>query len=330
MNRNVTRRGLLLGTVMLSAGVGLARRQAIADSYPTRPIRFIVGGAAGSVPDVIARLIGDRLSTALRQPVVVENRPGAGGIVAMQTIAGSPPDGYTIALATMSQAVFNSYLFSKLPYDPLRDLEPVSPLVTGAMALAANPAFPANTFGELVAIAKAQPGRINVGVPANGSPPHLVAQMMVRSAGIEVTFVPFKSATDALTAVLRGDVQVSVDAPLMFTPHAKDRTLKVLAVTGRSREDALPEVPTVAESGFAGIEGEAWIGVVAPARTPRQIVLRLNHEIATILAIQELRMRLLALSFTPLVATPEEFRVLIRDEHARWSMIIREAGLKLD
>jgi tripartite-type tricarboxylate transporter receptor subunit TctC len=329
MTHNLTRRALLLGTVMLSVGVGLARIKAIADSYPTRPIRFIVGGTAGSVPDVIARLIGDRLSTALGQPVVVDNRPGAGGIIAMQTLVASPSDGYTIALATMSQAVFNSYLFSKLPYDPQHDLEPVSPLVTGAMALAAKPAFPANTFGDFVTAAKAQPGRILVGVPANGSPPHLIAEMMVRSAGIEVTFVPFK-APDALTAVLRGDVQVAVDAPLMFTPHVKDRTLKVLAVTGRAREDALPDVPTIAESGFAGLEGEAWIGVVAPAGTPRDIVHRLNREIATVLAIHELRDRLLALSFTPLPATPDEFRALIRDGHARWAVIIREAGLKLD
>jgi tripartite-type tricarboxylate transporter receptor subunit TctC len=154
--------------------------------------------------------------------------------------------------------------------------------------------------------------------------------MMARSAGIEVTFVPYKSAPDALTAVLRGDVQVAVDGPAMFTPHVKDRTLKVLAVTGRSREDALPDVPTLAESGFAGLEGEAWIGVVAPARTPREIVLRLNHEIATVLALRELRERLLTLSFTPMVAAPEEFQALIREEHARWAAIIGEAGLKLD
>jgi len=266
MTRNVTRRGLLLGTVMLSAGVGLS--QVIADSYPTRPIRLFTGGAPGSAPDLIARLLGDRLSIALRQPIVIENRPGAGGILAMQALVGSRPDGYTIALATMSQAVFNSYLFSKLPYDPLRDLEPVSPLVTGAMAIAAHPAFPADTFGEFVSMARAQPGKINVGVPANGSPPHLIAQLVMRTAGIEVTFVPFKSAPDALTAVLRGDVQVCVDGPLMFTPHVQDRTLKVLAVTGRAREEALPDVPTVAEAGFTGAQGEAWIGVVAPARTP--------------------------------------------------------------
>ena len=328
MTRNVTRRGLLLGTVMLSAGVGLS--QVIADSYPTRPIRLFTGGAPGSAPDLIARLLGDRLSIALRQPIVIENRPGAGGILAMQALVGSRPDGYTIALATMSQAVFNSYLFSKLPYDPLRDLEPVSPLVTGAMAIAAHPAFPADTFGEFVSMARAQPGKINVGVPANGSPPHLIAQLVMRTAGIEVTFVPFKSAPDALTAVLRGDVQVCVDGPLMFTPHVQDRTLKVLAVTGRAREEALPDVPTVAEAGFTGAQGEAWIGVVAPARTPREIVLRLNQEITTILAVRELRERLQTLSFTPVVATPEEFQALIRQEHVRWAVIIREAGLKLD
>jgi tripartite-type tricarboxylate transporter receptor subunit TctC len=330
MIRIVTRRGLLLDTVMLPVAVGLAGRLAIAETYPSRPIHFVVGGTAGSVPDVIARLLGDRLSTALRQPIVIENRPGAGGIVAMQALVGSRPDGYTIALVTMSQAVFNSYLFSNLPYDPLRDLEPVSLLVTGAMAVASHPAFPANTLGEFVTAARAQPGKIYIGVPANGSPPHLVALLFVRSAGIEVTFVPFKSATDALTAVLRGDVQLYIDAPLMFTPHVKERTLKVLAVTGRAREDALPDVPTVAEAGFAGAQGEAWIGIVAPVRTPPEIVLRLNHEIAAILAIRELRERLQTLSFTPVPATPEEFQARIREEHGRWAVIIREAGLKLD
>jgi tripartite-type tricarboxylate transporter receptor subunit TctC len=330
VTRDVTRRRLLLGTTLLSAGVGLAGRQAIADYYPTRPIRLLVPGAAGSVPDVIARLVCARLSTALGQPIVVENRPGPGGIVAMQAMVGSSPDGYTIAITTRSQAVFNTYLFSKLPYDPLHDLEPVSTLVTGANALAAHPAFLANTFGEFVSMAKAQPGKIYLGVPANGSPPHMDALLKVRTAGIEVTFVPFRSGPDALTSLLRGDVQVSIDSPLMFTPHVKDRTLKVLAVTGRTREDALPDVPTVAEAGFPGAQGEGWIGIVAPTRTPREIVLRLNHEIATVLAIDELRGRLQTLSFTPMLATPEEFQALIREEHARWGIVIRKAGLRLD
>jgi tripartite-type tricarboxylate transporter receptor subunit TctC len=320
----------LLGAAMLSAGGALAGRQAVADPYPARPIRFLVGGAAGSVPDVISRLLGDRLSTALRQPVVIENRPGAGGILAMQGLVGSTPDGYTIALATMSQAVFNSYLFSKLSYDPLHDLEPVSPLVTGAMAIAAHPAFPPNTFGDFVSFAKTRREKVLFGIPANGSPPHVVAEMVMRAAGIAVTFVPFKSGPDLLAAVLRGDVQIAIEAPLVFTPHAKERALKILAVTGRLREQELPDVPTVAEAGFPGAQGEAWIGLVAPARTPREIVVRLNHEIAVILATRELREQLAALSFSPLTATPEQFLSLLRDEHARWGPVIREAGLRLD
>jgi tripartite-type tricarboxylate transporter receptor subunit TctC len=330
MTHKVTRRGLLLGTLMLSTGAGLTGHRAIASPYPTRPIRLLIGGAAGGVPDVIARLLGDRLSIALGQAVVIENRPGAGGIIAMQALVRSPPDGYTIALATMSQAVFNSYLFSKLPYDPMHDLEPVALLITGAMAIVAHPSFPANTFGEFVSIAKAQPGKVLFGIPANGSPPHVVAQSVVRAAGIEVAFVPFKSGPDAVTGALRGDVQVAIDAPLIFTPHVKDRTLKVIAVTGRSREQEMPDVPTVAEAGFPAAEGEAWIGLVAPAHTPREIVMRLNQKIAAILAIRELRERFQTLSFTPVTATPDEFQALLRQEHARWGVVIREAGIKLD
>jgi tripartite-type tricarboxylate transporter receptor subunit TctC len=152
----------------------------------------------------------------------------------------------------------------------------------------------------------------------------------VRTAGIEVTFVPFRSGPEAVIGLLRGDVQIGVDAPLIFTPHVRDRALRVLAVTGRTREQELPDVPTVAEAGFSGVEGEAWIGLVAPAHTPQEIVMRLNQEIAAVLSIRELRERFQALSFTPVVATPEEFQALIRQEQERWGAVIREAGIKLD
>jgi len=282
------------------------------------------------VPDTLARLIADRLSSALGQPVLVENRVGAAGIIAIQGLVRSEPDGHTLALATMSQAVFNSYLFSSLPYDPLRDIEPVSPLVTGAMAVAAHPTLQANTLAEFVSLAKAQPGKLLVGTTGAGSPPHVFAQLLVRATGIEVMFVPFRSGPAGITGVMRGDVQVFVDAPTIIAPQVKAGTIKALAVTGRSRDPELPSVPTVAEAGFREAQCEAWIGLVAPARTPAGIVARLNSELAAILAVPELHRRLEALSFEPIMGTPEEFRARIREEHARWGKLIKEAGIKLD
>jgi len=330
MTQGISRRQVLFGAATFSATAYLLTGRAVANAYPMKPIRLLVGGAAGSVPDVLARLLGERLSTALGQPIVIENRPGAGGILAMQGLTASPADGYTLAIATMSQAVFNSYLFSKLTYDPLTDLEPISPLVTGGMAVAANPAFPANDLGQLIQLASRDPGKILVGIPSNGSPPHVIAELLVHTAGIEVTFVPFRSGPDAVSSVLRGDVHLLVEAPLIIAPHVIDGTLKGLVVTGGSREETLPGVRTVAEAGFAGAEGEAWIGLVAPAHTPRDVVMKLNLEIAAILATPMLRERLRELSFAPMTSTPEEFRALLRREHTRWGAVIRGAGIKLD
>lgn len=330
MRKGVRRRDLILGAAVVPAGVLLPAFSATAGAYPIKPIRLLVGGAAGSVPDVIARLLGDRLTNSLGQPVVIENRPGAGGILAMQGLVASAPDGYTIAIATMSQAVFNSYLFAKLPYDPLTDLEPISPLVTGGMAVAAHPAFPANTLDELIQLARKRPRTILIGIPSNGSPPHVIAELLARTAGIEMTFVPFRSGPDAVNGALRGDVQLLVEAPLIIAPHLADGGLKGVVVTGRSREEALPAVPTVAEAGFADAQGEAWIGLVAPARTPRGIVMKLNQEIATILDNPVLRQRLRELSFVPITSKPDEFQMLLRREHMRWGDVIRGAELKLD
>jgi tripartite-type tricarboxylate transporter receptor subunit TctC len=330
MTRPVTRRSVLLGTLALSAswtaGPGLRAGQA----YPTRPIRFLVGGAAGSVPDTMSRLIAERLAVALGQPVVVDDRPGASGIIAMQGLKNAPADGYTIGLATMSQAVFNTYLFAKLPYDPLRDLEPVSPLVAGGMVIVANPRLPANTFGEFIAMAKARPDDILFGTTALGSPPDVVVRFLMRAVGVKVTFVPFKSGPDGVNGVLRGDVQLFVDAPLIVAAQVKAGSLKALVVTGRAREPELPDVPTVAECGYPTILAEPWIGLVAPARTPAEIVERLNREVTRILQDADLQRRLKALGFVTVTGSPTEFRALIRDEHVRWGSVIKEAGLKLD
>jgi tripartite-type tricarboxylate transporter receptor subunit TctC len=324
------RRDVLAGALTLpvaSTAAGVAGAQA---QSPARPVRLLVGGAAGSVPDTLARLVAERLAPGLGQPVLVENRPGAGGIVAMQALVGGEPDGHTLALATMSQAVFNSYLFGRLPYDPLRDLEPIAPLVSAAFALAAHPGFAVDTLAGLVAAARAGPGSVFLGTPANGSPPHIAALMLARAAGIAVSFVPFSSGPDGLKAVLRGDVPLFLDGPTIVSPQVRAGALKALVVTGREREPELPGVPTVAEAGLPEATCEAWIGLVAPARTPPALVARLNREVSAVLAQAGLRERLRALSFVALPASPEEFRRLILEGHGRWGPAIRETGLKLD
>lgn len=279
---------------------------------------------------MVARLIGDKLSVLLGEPVIVENRPGAGGIIAMQGLVGSSPDGYTLALATMSQAVFNSYLFTKLPYDPLHDLQPICPLVVGAMAVAANPSVPAHTFGELVALAKAHPGKFSMGTASNGSPPDVAARLLAHAAGIDLAFIPFRTGPEGLTAVMRGDVQLFVDAPPIIAPQSKAGAVKVLVVTGRSREPELPDVQTVEEAGFPEARAEAWLGLVSPAGTPRETIALLNGEIKKVLAAPDVQERLAILSFRPFIATADEFANLIREDHKRWGPIIAEAGIKLD
>ena len=300
-----------------------------AQSYPSRPVTLLVGGAPGSVPDLLIRPIAMRLSVALGQPVVVLNRPGAAGSIAMSALLQSHADGHTLALATMSQAVFNTYLFAKLPYDPLRDLEPVIPLVTGAMALAAHPSFPARSLDEFVRLAKAQPGRYFVAIPQSGSPPHIVALLLNRATGIEVTMVPHKSGSDAVNAVVSGEIPLLFDAPTLISNQVHAGKLKVLTVTGRLREPSLPESPTANEAGF-DVQGEAWIGLVAPHGTPPVVVQRLNREVRAILATTEMNASMVKLGFRTMTSTPEAFRTLIQDEHRKWSVLIRDAGLRIE
>jgi tripartite-type tricarboxylate transporter receptor subunit TctC len=316
-------------TLLPATGLATIPGLSVAQSYPQRPITLLVGGAPGSVPDVMVRPVAERLSAVLGQAVVVDNRPGAAGSVAMAALVRSAPDGHTLALATMSQAVFNSYLFAKLPYDPLRDLEPVAPLVKGAMALAAHPSFAANSLREFIQLAKAQPGKFFVAIPQLGSPPHIVALLLNRATGIEVTMVPHKSGADAVNAVISGEIPLLFDAPTIISAHVASGRLKALAVTGRQREPVLPDTPTASESGF-NVQGEAWIGLVAPTGTPSSVVQRLNKDLTGILQTPEMISLLARLSFRPLTSSPEAFRGLIRDEHAKWAVVIRESGLKVE
>jgi tripartite-type tricarboxylate transporter receptor subunit TctC len=319
---------IVIAAVLLSCGP--ATPAAAGQAYPERPIKILVGGAPGSVPDAMIRPIADQLSIRLGRPVVVENKPGAGGIVAMGELARSPADGYTLAVATMSQAVFNSFLFSKLPYEPQRDLEPITTLVTGAMVLAANPSFPANSLAELAKIAHRGGPRPFVAMPQTGSPPHVVALLLQREVGMDLNMVPYKAGAEAVAAAVAGNVPLVIEAPTSIAPQVRAGKLKALVVTGRQREPGLPDTPTLSESGFAGIEGEAWIGLVAPAGTPPTVIARVHRELSTILAKPEVREQMATLGFRTLATTPESFARLIADERVKWGAIIRSANLKVD
>jgi len=302
---------------------------AVAVDWPGRTVKIIVGGAPGSAPDLVARLIADRLGPKLGQAVVVENRPGAGGQIAMDVLVHSSPDGHTLALATMSQVVFNSHMFAKLSYDPLRDLEPIGTLVTGAMAIAVHPSFPAQTFAELIDLAKARPKELFVALPGTGSPPHVVLLMLQKEAKFELAVVPHRSGPDAVNAVLAGGIPILMAGPTSIAPHVASGRLRALLVTGEIREPTLPSVPTAAEAGLQ-TRGEAWIGLVAPARTPSYVTVRMSREAAQILSSSDVDGQLKLLGFRSLTSSPDSFARRIRDEHAHWGTVTRELGLKLD
>jgi tripartite-type tricarboxylate transporter receptor subunit TctC len=330
MATTLTRRGLLLGAVALAAAAAPTGARAGTNPYPTKMIRLLVGAAAGSTPDVLARVFADQLATTVGQSVVVDNRPGPGGIAAMQALIASEPDGYTLALAAMNQVVFNSYLFPDLPYDPVKGLEPISLLGSTSYSIAVQKSFAADSFAALIAAAKAWPRQLDVGTSPPGTPPHVFAHVLAHMSGMDVSYVPYRSGLDGLTALIRGDVQVLVDSPVIMIPQVKTGAIKVLAVTGRERERELPDVPTIAEAGFPAAECEPWIGLVAPSRTSFDVVALINSLVASILASPAVRQRFETLSFTPRSTTPGDFRKLIAEERVRWGAMIRDAGVRID
>jgi tripartite-type tricarboxylate transporter receptor subunit TctC len=313
-----------MGVAALATAVPAVRGQ----SYPQRPLSLLVGGAAGSVPDILARAVGERLAVRLGQPVLVENKPGAAGSIAMTSLVRSAADGHTLALATMSQLVFNSYLFEKLSYDPLRDVQPVAPIATGAMVLAAHPSFEAGSFAELVQVARRRPGSLFVSMPQLGSPPHVVALLLNRAAGIELRMVPHTSATDALKAAVAGEIPLTIGAPTTIAPLVSAGKLRAMVVTGRQREPLLPQTPTAADLGLP-VQGEAWFGLVAPTGTPVAVVERLNHEVERVMQAGEMPALMARLAFRTLSGSPEAFARMIREDHGTWGETIRQAGLRL-
>jgi tripartite-type tricarboxylate transporter receptor subunit TctC len=303
---------------------------AMAQSYPNRPIRFVVPFAPGGSTDTLARTIGQKLTDALQQQVVVDNRSGANGNIGMEIVAHAAPDGYTILLGYIANLGIGPGLYAKLPFDPVGDYAPITQLASSPNILAVHPSLPVKSLRELIAYAKTNPKKLNFASSGVGSIGHLTGELLNRSAGVDMVHVPYKGSGQAVIDLLGGQVQMMFSGMSSVMQHIKAGKLRALAVTGAQRSPAVPDVPTIAESGFPGFEATAWYGVLAAARTPKPIVNRLHGEIVRALALPEVKERLNNVGFELVGGTPDEFAVFIKSEIAKWTRVVRDAHISAE
>ncbi|HSV51769.1 MAG TPA: tripartite tricarboxylate transporter substrate binding protein [Burkholderiaceae bacterium] len=328
-----TRRTALARLAALPAGLGavLASPQSRAQAFADRPIRLIAPYAAGGSADTLARALAELMRKDLGQTVVVENKPGANTAVGAQFVAAAPPDGYTLLLCTGSTVVTNPMLYPKLVYNPERDLAPVARIAVSPLVVAVNPAVPANSLAELVRLARAQPGKLNYASTGTGSVIHLASLFLESQAGLDMAHIPFNGSTPALAATLAGDVQLFVDAISSSLPHIKAGKLRALAVTTAERLTVLPDLPTVAESGFAGFDVSAWYGIMAPAKTPPAVIASLNASIGKALLVKSFRDQFEAQGLVvPAPTSAPAYADYIRRERDKWGPLIKAKKISLD
>jgi len=303
---------------------------AAGESYPSKPIRIIVSGTPGGPPDILTRWLAERLAPALGGAIVVENRPGAGGNVAMQAAARSPPDGHTLVVAGQGPFALNPHMYANPGYNAMADFAPITQIERGALLLAVNPEVPVNSVAELIAFAKKRPGELNFGSPGTGTPPHLASELFNRSANVKVVHVPYAGAPAAMLDLIAGRLTFTFGTVNVQLPQVKAGKIRALAVTSLTRLEAVPEIPTVAESGLPGFEYIGWLGIAAPAGTPEPIIERLRREIAVILLTEEARKYFGSYGREPVASTPAAFAALIRAEHAKWGHVIRELNIRAE
>jgi tripartite-type tricarboxylate transporter receptor subunit TctC len=308
----------------------LAPAIATAQNYPAKPIRFIVPFPPGGGNDTIARLVAQKLSASLGQQVLVDNRPGAGGTIGAEAAARSPGDGYTIFLAGVGTHGINPNLRKKLPYDALKDFEAVSLIASAPLLVVIHPSLPAKSVKELIAIAKARPGQINYASNGAGGSSHLAVELFDMMAGVKLTHIPYKGMVPAFTDLLSGEVQVMFSSAVAMLPQVKAGRLRAIAMTGSKRSAAIPNIPTVAESGVPGYETGSWYGITVPAGTPKPIVERLSRETQTIVKSKDITSKLNEEAVIPVGSTPEAFDKHIRNELARWAKVIKAAKVELE
>lgn len=303
--------------------------QALAQAYPNKPIKVVVGYAAGGAVDVVARTIGQSLSTSMGQPLVVENKPGAGTNIAVKSVIAAEPDGYTLMMAANALAA-NMSLYQPAPFDAERDLVAVSMIGRVPVVIAANPNAPFANIKQLIDAAKGKPNSIAFGSPGNGSTPHMAIELFARAAGIDLQHIPYRGGTPAITDVIGGQLPLVAVNALEVLPHFKSGKLKVLAVLSPNRSAIFPDVPTIAESGFAGFEASVWYGLVAPAATPKPIVSKLHEDVQKALQTKEVRDRMTAVGGEVVPGSSDMFANLIRAERQRYAKLVREANIQPD
>ena len=321
------RNTLRIAAVALALGAGIT--PSFAD-YPDRTIQFIVPYTPGGTVDVLARALGQRMTAAWGQPVVILNRPGAGGSVGADAAAKAAPDGYTLFIATNSPFTTNLALYPSLGYDPLKDFEPVIVAGENSLVLATNPQVPVKNIDELIKLAKSKPGELNASTSGNGSTAHLSLATFNKQAGVSITHVPYRGGMPSLMGGVAGEVQMVFSDIVPAAPLIKDKRLNGLAMTGLRRASVAPEIPTLDELGLKGFSITAWIGIAAPKGTPKEIVQKLNGEFMRALKDPEFVKQISALGIDPLGNTPEEFDAFLRKEIPRWKQIVQEAGAKVE
>jgi tripartite-type tricarboxylate transporter receptor subunit TctC len=321
-------RRLFLHLAAGAAALPGVSRMARAQAYPTRPIRWIVGFPPGGGADTVARIMGPWLSERLGQQVIIENRPGASTNIAAQAVVNSPPDGYTLFFYGASTLV-NTSIFQNLPFDVKRDIAPVSGLVAYPMMLVAHPSVPAKTIAELIAHAKANPGKVTMASFGTGSASHLAGELFKMMAGINMVHVPYRGGAPMVTDLIAGQVQVGFDVMVTSLPHVRTGALRALGVAGNDRFDMLPDVPTIAET-VPGYEARTWAGVGVPKGTPPEIIARLNHEINAGLANPTIKSRLADVGTIPMIFTAAEFGAYIATESEKWARVVKFASIKLE
>jgi tripartite-type tricarboxylate transporter receptor subunit TctC len=326
MNHSAPVAGGLLLALLMTCGAAAA----IAQAYPAKPVRMIVPFPAGGATDIVGRLIAQKLTEAWGQQVIVDNRGGAGGTIGSDVAAKSPPDGYTMLLGTSSTHAVAPSLYSRLPYDPVRDFSPVSLAATATILLVVHPSVPAHNVKELIALAKRQPNALSFASSGNGGISHLIGEQFKSTAGIQMLHVPYKGDTPALVDLVSGQVHLMFGTAVSFLPYVKSGRLRALAVTNPRRSPVVPDAPTIAESGLPGFEALQWFGVFVPAGTPRDIVSRLNADIAKSLKLADVRERLVGLGAEVVANAPEAFAAFQKADSTKWARIVKESGAKID